>query len=696
MKQRGLELLRMMVDPDAKFHHGQWESIEGALNNEGNLVVQRTGWGKSLVYFIATKLLREKGGGTTLLISPLLSLMRNQIDSATKIGIKAETINSDNYDEWRRVEYSLANGNCDILLLSPERLGNDDFINRILPSIKGGIGLFVVDEAHCISDWGHDFRPDYRRIVRIINSLPPNVPVIATTATANQRVIDDISNQLGDKLGIVKGSLTRDSLRLQAIRLSSQAERFAWLYENLNAMEGSGIIYCLTTRDCNKVAKWLRHKGINVLEYHSNLSSDKEENRRLSQEREVKLLNNEVKALVATVKLGMGFDKPDIGFVIHFQRPGSIIRYYQEIGRAGRALENAYAILLSGEEDDEIENYFISSAFPTQKEMGEVLHVIEESSEGLKKADIVKRLNMTLGRIDKCLKALEIDNIISKEGTIYTRTLNKWQPDLERSEKITRLRYNELEKMREFVGLKSCYMKFISEELDDIDIKDCGKCKNCIGKEYFSGKVNDENVIEAIKFIRGEHSDIHIRKRWPAGVIAETARNIPIEERNQTGKILCDYADSGWGKYVKEDKYINKYFRDELVKASANLIRYNWNRDDEIKWVTSIPSLNTKELVPSFAKRLAKELGMPYYEVITKKKNTPQQKNMQNSFLQSRNALEGFEVYNPIPNGAVLLVDDMVDSGWTLTICGMLLKKQGADNVYPFALAKTSKLGGAD
>ena len=696
MKTRGLELLRQMLGENAEFHPGQWESIESALQNNRILVVQKTGWGKSVVYFIATKLLREKGMGPAILISPLLSLMRNQIEAAKRIGIKAETINSDNKDDWDRVELTLLDNQCDILLMSPERLGNEDFINRILPSIKGGIGMIIVDEAHCISDWGHDFRPDYRRIVRIINNLAPNIPVIATTATANQRVIEDIKSQLGNKLNIIRGPLTRESLRLQVTKLHSQAERLAWIYENIDKMDGSGIIYCLTTRDCNKVAKWLKYKGINALPYHSSLSDNGDENRRLSEEREQLLLDNKVKALVSTVKLGMGFDKPDIGFVIHYQRPGSIVKYYQEIGRAGRSLDNAYAILLSGEEDDEIEEYFINSAFPTEKEMQKAVRVIEDSDSGLKQGEIMKNVNMTLGRLQKCLKVLQIDNIIAKNKSVYTRTLNPWRPDLEKSKSIIDLRYHELRKMKDFVDLDSCYMRFISEELDDVEIRDCGKCSNCIGDKYFQDKPNEGNILDAVKFLKGDFLTINARKVWPSGLHVTGKSKIPDDLMNKEGRVLCTYGDAGWGKYVKEDKYKNNYLRDSLVEASLELIRDKWEKDTEPQWVTCIPSIRNPELVRDFARRLAKKMGLPYYDVIRKKKDTPQQKNMENSYRQCSNVLEGFEVFGTILNQPVLLIDDMVDSRWTFTVCGTLLKQSGAGDVYPFALASTSKSEGGE
>ena len=341
---RAQQLLEQMLGPGAQFRDGQLDAILDTVERRARtLVVQRTGWGKSLVYFIATKLLRQQGAGPTLLVSPLLSLMRNQVDAAARIGVRAERIDSQNPDAWREVEDRLARDEVDVLLISPERLANEHFQTVTIPSIARGVGLMVVDEAHCISDWGHDFRPDYRRIVRIVKSLPATVPVLGTTATANNRVAEDVRDQLGNELRIARGPLTRDSLLLQTIRLNDQAERLAWLAEHLPAMPGSGIVYCLTTADCDRLAGWLREKGIDAAAYHAQLDPAVDRGAL-----EQKLLNNEVKALVASVALGMGFDKPDLGFVVHYQRPGSLIAYYQQIGRAGRSVPQAYAVLLSG------------------------------------------------------------------------------------------------------------------------------------------------------------------------------------------------------------------------------------------------------------------------------------------------------------------------------------------------------------
>ena len=375
LEQRALKLLRQAVDdPTAEFRQGQWEAIEDLLLRRAKLlVVQRTGWGKSMVYFLTTCLMRERTPerGMTLLISPLLALMRDQIRAAERLGIRAATINSSNYDDWLQVQDQILSGSVDVLLVSPERLANEDFLQSTLLPMAERIGLFVVDEAHCISDWGHDFRPDYQRVTRILQALPPNVPVLTTTATANDRVVTDVVSQLGSDLRVVRGPLVRKSLRLQNISLPRASSRMAWLARWLPQLPGSGIIYALTIADAQNVAEWLRSRGIDAYAYWGGLNAEERE------DLEEKLLANQVKALVATTALGMGFDKPDLGFVIHYQRPGSAIHYYQQVGRAGRALDRAYGVLLGGDEDQQITEYFIRTAFPPEAHARQVLDALQ-------------------------------------------------------------------------------------------------------------------------------------------------------------------------------------------------------------------------------------------------------------------------------------------------------------------------------
>jgi ATP-dependent DNA helicase RecQ len=690
MYDETLKYLKQMFGEQASFREGQKEAIELAIHNKKSLIIQQTGWGKSIVYFIATKILRNRGRGPTILISPLLSLVRNQIDNASTLGLVAESINSQNVEEWDLVKEKLKEDACDILLISPEQLANKDRLNELMSYISKGIGLFVVDEAHCISDWGHDFRPDYRRITNIIKTLPPNVPVIATTATANQRVIEDISAQLGN-IEVSRGPLVRESLRLQVIKLDDQAERMAWLVDNVPQMPGVGIIYCLTVSDCHKVSKWMQKKGIDAREYTGKLEADK---RRLLEDL---FMQNKVKCLVATVALGMGYDKADVGFVIHYQRPGNVVSYYQQIGRAGRRLDNAYAILLNGIEDDEIQEYFINTAFPTQTEMRDVVTALEHSVNGLKQNQILRFVNMRVGRLEKCIKYLEVENVISKDkdGNYY-RTVNNWSPDIDKSEMITKRRYEELQEMKQFVDLEECYMQFIAQKLDDPYAKKCDRCSICTGKSIFPTYVDHDTVVEAIKFLKGESIEIKKRKQWPAGIMAEAQKKILSEFQIEDGRALCAFGDAGWGKYIHDDKYVNNYFREELVDASVDLIS-EWLHDKiDQMYVAYIPSLNKPELVKSFAHRVAKKLKIPCLNLIEKTKTMRPQKELENSAYQCKNAFDGFTVKEDCSNRNILLIDDMVDSKWTLTVCGYMLKEKGALTVFPFAIASTAGMKGTE
>lgn len=690
MYDDALYYIKQMFGQQATFREGQWEAINLALQNRKALIVQQTGWGKSIVYFIATKILRSKGKGPTVLISPLLSLVRNQIESASNLDIVAESINSQNVEEWQSVKNKLKNDACDILLISPEQLANRERINELMSYISKGIGMFVVDEAHCISDWGHDFRPDYRRITSIIKTLPPNVPVIATTATANQRVIEDIVVQLGN-IEVCRGPLVRESLTLQVIKLKDQAERMAWIVENIPQIPGVGIIYCLTIADCYKVSKWMRKNNIDAWAYTSKLGTEE----KISLEN--KFMHNEIKCLVATVALGMGYDKADVGFVVHYQRPGNIVSYYQQIGRAGRRLINAYAILLNGLEDDDIQEYFINTAFPTQKEMSTVMSTLDSSKVGMGIFDLLKLLNIRKNRLEKCIRYLEVENIVSKDRNgKYYRGINEWNPDLSKSEMITNRRYEELEEMHHFVNLNSCYMKFIAEKLDDPYAKECGKCAICVGNEIFPTKANHQLILEAVKFLKGEFIEIEKRKQWPAGIMAETIKGINRDQQMEEGRALCAYGDAGWGKYIYEDKYVNGFFRDELVDASVELINTWLNEILENITIAYIPSLSKPELVKSFAYRVADKLNVPCLDLIEKIKDTKQQKELENSVYQCQNALDSFKVKEACCDKNILLIDDMVDSKWTFTVCSYLLLQRGAKRVYPFAIASTAGMRGVE
>ncbi|KAI4446213.1 ATP-dependent RNA helicase DbpA [Eubacterium plexicaudatum ASF492] len=680
-----LQELKNTYGEEAEFRDGQEEAIQEVLNGKRLLVVQKTGWGKSLVYFLATRMIRKRTQAVTLIISPLLALMNNQIVSADKLGLQVETINSENMDNWESVIERLEKNRIDALIVSPERLANEEFQELFRTGILR-IGLFVVDEAHCISDWGHDFRPDYRRIVDVIRRLPSNIPVLATTATANDRVIKDIKEQLGEDIIVSRGSLMRESLQLQVIRLTTKEERLAWILDHIMELPGTGIIYCLTVSDCQLVYKWLCTNGIPSRCYYADLKNDGTEDKQTIVDL---FMTNQIKVLAATVAFGMGFDKPDIGFVIHFQKPGNLVAYYQQIGRAGRGISRALAILLSGGEDNRINNYFIESAFPTEDLMEEVMSAVRENPDpGLKQSDFEKLINMKPSKIKACLKYLVVEGAIYKDGAYYRPAARFWKPDMEKSREITAIRRNELEQMTDFAGTGSCYMKYIAGVLDDSRAKACGTCSNCLNRPIVSEELRQNTLLKAQSFIKEDFHEIDPRKQWPSGVLVDGKNRIPKEFLCETGRVLSYYGDAGWGRLVAEGKYRDHHFDDQLVEAAAGLLT-DFVEEHEIRWVTGIPSLRRPALVPEFARRLAAQLHLNYAQVIEKVKDTRCQKELNTSFLQYENVKDSFEVKQAFSEN-VLLVDDMVDSRWTFTVCGYKLRESGSGKVFPFALASSA------
>ncbi|MCJ8501375.1 RecQ family ATP-dependent DNA helicase [Desulfatitalea alkaliphila] len=694
MKKKAQELLQQaLADPAADFRDGQWVCIEGLLRHRRLLVVQRTGWGKSMVYFLATRLLRDQGAGAALLISPLLSLMRNQIQAAERIGIRAATINSSNREDWETVQQQLHDGRVDILLISPERLANDDFREGVLLPVADKIGLFVVDEAHCISDWGHDFRPDYRRIVRVLLALPGNIPVLATTATANDRVVRDVAAQLGN-LQVVRGPLVRESLRLQNIWMPNPAARMAWLAHQIPRIPGSGIVYTLTQRDAERVALWLRQNHIEAWAYHAGVE-DREE-------LETRLLDNQIKALVATVALGMGFDKPDLGFVIHFQRPGSVVHYYQQVGRAARGLDSAFGVLLGGHEDSDITHFFIRNAFPPQVHVDQVLAALNDAEDGLTMTMLEQRVNLRKGEIAKTIKYLSVESPapIVKQGSRWFATPIDYVLDQAAIEKLCALRRAEQQVMLEYMQTRECLMHYLANALDDPHAGLCGKCANCEGQPLLPTAVDADLANAAALFLRRSYQVIDPRKRWPgAGAFPEFgfSGTITLKQRVEEGRALCLWGDAGWGEMVRQGKFEHGRFSDDLVAACAGMIEEAWRPNPLPRWLACVPSLNPKtaQLVPDFAQRLAARLGIPFVPCVHKTKGNRPQKEMQNSFSQARNLDGVFEVEETLmPDGPALLVDDLVDSRWTFTVVGALLKRAGCPAVFPVALAVSSP-GGA-
>lgn len=693
-REQAQQLLQTaLANSAAEFRDGQWEAINALVNHRQKLlVVQRTGWGKSSVYFISTKIFRDRGMGPTIIVSPLLALMRNQIESAQRLGIVAETMNSTNADDWQAVTQRILNNQIDCLLISPERLANDNFIERVLQPIADHIALMVIDEAHCISDWGHDFRPDYRRIVNILRNLPANTPVLGTTATANNRVVEDIQTQLGD-IQIHRGPLIRESLALQTMVLPDQASRLAWLAQVIPTLPGTGIVYTLTVRDAEQVAQWLSANGIDAKAYHGSVTAEGFESSNLyRQHLEELLLSNQLKVLVATSALGMGYDKPDLSFVIHYQSPGSIVGYYQQVGRAGRGIDHAVGVLMSGVEDQDIHEFFRDAAFPSEAQVNEILLALE-NSDGLSLRSIEEQTNLRHGQIEKVLKLLSVENPapVIKMGSQWRRTAEHYQMDHERIAHLTGQRVQEWQEVQDYLVETGCKMTYLRRALDDLEPTPCGKCASCIDQPVINQAIDPALAHRAGTFLKHAEMVIAPKAQVAANAFVEYGfrGNLPQNLRAQEGRVLSRWGDAGWGRMVADNKHAGR-FSDDLVEAMAEMIQQRWSPEPAPQWVCCVPSRHHPELVPDFAQRLAIRLGLPFVDAVSKVKDNQPQKGQQNRFHQCQNLDGVFEITQYYADLPVLLVDDIVDSGWTLTVIAALLQQAGSGVVYPVALASSS------
>jgi ATP-dependent DNA helicase RecQ len=673
-------LRALTADEDARFRPGQLEAIHDVVADRARvLCVQRTGWGKSAVYFVATAMLREAGAGPTLIVSPLLALMRNQIAAAQRLGLRAHTINSTNRDEWDEVRDRLAAGTIDLLLISPERLNNPRFREDMLPLFASSVGLLVIDEAHCISDWGHDFRPDYRRVKDMLDALSPEVAVLGTTATANDRVVGDVLEQLAssadEPLRSYRGPLARTSLRLEVVELPQPAARLAWLVEHLPELEGSGIVYTLTKRDAEQVAAFLSANGITATAYSGEQDSDE---RIATEER---LLRNEVKAVVATSALGMGYDKSDLTFVIHYQAPGSVVSYYQQVGRAGRGVEHADVVLLRGSEDRRIQDFFIEQAFPARERVAAVLEELEAAgAAGRSTRELMAVVNLGMGRIEAMLKILDVEGAVRRDGSRWKSMPGAdWTYDAERYAQVTALRRAEQEAMAAFGADGRCLMRVLQQELDDPEPRDCGRCSVCTAPRF--AQPPDPALVElAGRHLRSQPLRLEVKKMAPDA--SGAMRKIPEDARIEPGWALARFGDGGWWPAVERGLRTGE-FEQDVVTGLAEVLRASGTT---IAWITTVPSERLGDVTSRLAERLAAEVGAPHLRLLSRTEDRPPQREMANAVQQAANVRGAFSVIATPPPGTGVLLDDRRSSGWTLAMVGGQLRRAGAERVVPLAL----------
>jgi ATP-dependent DNA helicase RecQ len=690
-------ILRGLAGPQAQLRDDQWAAIDALVTDRRRvLLVQRTGFGKSAVYFVATALLRRSGAGPTVIVSPLLALMRNQVEAAAGAGIRAATINSANVTEWAEITKAVAAGEVDVLLVSPERLNNPEFRDEVLPELAAGCGLVVVDEAHCISDWGHDFRPDYRRMRTLLAGLPQGTPVLATTATANARVTADVAEQLGVDTGaqtlVLRGPLDRESLRLAVVALPSPAERLAWLGAHLADLPGSGIIYTLTVAATEDVADYLRQCGHTVAAY-SGRTEDAER-----QQAEDDLLHNRIKALVATSALGMGFDKPDLGFVVHLGAPPSPIAYYQQVGRAGRAVDSADVLLLPGVEDEAVWRYFASLAFPPEEQVDRVLTTLAQSDRPLSTPVLESRVDLRRTRLELMLKVLDVDGAVRRVKGGWTATGQPWSYDRDRYARVAAARKTEAAAMRAYAAATTCRMEFLRRALDDPYAQRCGRCDVCAGP-WMDVDVPEPALGAARAYLARPGVTIEARRLWPTGAAAlgvTASGKIAVAESAEPGRAVGRFTDLGWGGRLREllgPQAPDAEISDDVFKAVVTVLAA-WDWAQRPVAVASVGSRRRPVLVGSLARRIAQVGRMEFVGELQRTGGGPPNAGGDSNSVQRLAAVwDGFTVPPSLAErlpgltGPVLLVDDLVDSGWTMTVAARALRLAGAPAVLPFALA---------
>ena len=668
-------VITTVAGPEARPRPDQTHAVEELVERRRRvLVVQATGWGKSAVYWGATAALRERGSGPTLVVSPLLALMRDQIAAAERAGLRAATINSTNIDDWAAVLDELRADRLDLLLVSPERLANPRFAAE-LPDLLARCGLLVIDEAHCVSDWGFDFRPDYQRLTRILLRLSPDTPVLATTATANERVTADVAAQLGEDTVTLRGSLARASLRLSVVPGLSTLEGYAWVADALATMPGSGIVYVLTVAETERLSAFLRERGHDVAAY-----SGQTENRADLEDR---LRDNRIKALVATSALGMGYDKPDLAFCLHLGSPSSPVAYYQQVGRAGRALDDAAAVLVPGAADERIWEYFATAGIPTDDLVRTVLGAIEDGGGAAQSVPALETATgIRRGRLETLLKILAVDDVVVRDGSGWREGERPWVYDAAKWSALRRVRSAEADLMRRYAHGAGCLMQFLQQALDDPDPRPCGRCSVCTGTLPPPGGAPDpETVAAAQRFFRGQDVVVEPRKLWPGGLPDRKGRIAGLAP----GRALAFADDPAWSEVLATLWRVDGPAPAEVLDGMVEALR-RWSRSwQRPTAVVAMPSRRFPQLVGSIAAHLATIGRLPLVDALAVTGPPPSAE--VSSGVRVRELLARTAVRPEVTlDGPVLLVDDVIRTRWTVTVASALLVQAGASAVLPLAV----------
>ncbi|MGZ5417725.1 MAG: RecQ family ATP-dependent DNA helicase [Nocardioides sp.] len=679
-------VIEAMAGPDARLREDQATAVAALCEPAARvLVVQATGWGKSAVYWAATAIRRSEGAGPTLVVSPLLSLMRDQVAAAARAGLRAATLNSSNIDAWSSVEAELRSGALDVLLVSPERLANPGFGRRVLDGLAGRLGMVVIDEAHAVSDWGHDFRPDYRRVSDVLQRLNPETPVLATTATANERVTDDVAHQLGDATLVLRGQLARASLELSVVDRLSPLERYAWVVDHLPRLPGSGIVYTLTVADAERLAAAVavvHGPTVPVAAYTGQLEPGRRE------QLEDALRDNELKALIATSALGMGYDKPDLGFVVHVGAPPSPVSYYQQVGRAGRAIEHAHAVLLPSDADTGVWDYFATATIPQPDQVNRVLAVLS-TEEPLSVAAVEAQSGVRRGRVELMLKQLAVDEVVARVESGWLATGKPWAYDAVHYDGVVAVRRREADIMRAYTRGERCLMELLQTSLDDPNAEPCGRCSVCREKlpDDLTESPSPETVAAVTAVLRGEVHLLEPRKMWPGGAFGSRGRIAP-GEMHETGRTLVHADAPEWRETVAQLFGRDAPAPQDVVDGCVRLLggwRSSWSTRPEV--VVDLPAAGYPVMTASVADHLAgvgrlERASLP----LPPARGDLRDLSSADEAAHWRDAVTPDSVPAEVAGRAVLLVVDATSSLWPITVAAAALRRAGATAVLPLLL----------